>query len=311
MVSAVALALTGCAELPAPAPVAKVDYRACLVTEQATDDLGINELADYAVKQAVATYGVKRTVLKSSANKFASNAKKLVKQGCDLFVVSGAGFSKSLGELATANLSVNFLYLTDRAWNFASDLENLAVYQVDMYEAGLLAGHLAASMAELQTVAVHCEQPGREIFVDGIRAGVTRFNVDNSVGVSFNIGYVATTNSSMRISLGCKNELEINTGGYAVSTRIVGFGRDLYLNPLLASQKQFVAATVIPNVRPRILDAIASDLEGDFIGGRFGSAVATFSNGGLLISDEREVAYPEQELEQLEQLALDYETTLK
>jgi hypothetical protein len=180
-----------------------------------------------------------------------------------------------------------------------------------MLEAGLLAGHLAASMSELATVAVQCEPPGRSVFLQGVRAGVARFNADNAANVEFDVGELAPVKSSMLVAAGCENELNINGGGYAVHTRITGFGRDLYLNPNLASQKMAVAATVLPNVRQRLLEVIASDLEGDFIGGSLGSTAATFGNGELIISQEHEVPYPANELKQLEQLALDYELTLK
>jgi hypothetical protein len=129
--------------------------------------------------------------------------------------------------------------------------------------------------------------------------------------VEFNIGKAATAMSSMRVMVGCKDELNINSAGYTVLTRATGFGRDLFFNTSLGEQNKFVAATVVPQIAPRLLEVIASDLEGDFIGGSLGSAVASFGNGGLKISPEHEVPFPSNVLKQLEQLALDYEITLK
>lgn len=313
LATAATLVLASCSPLPAAAPVSEVNYRACLVTETASDQIGINELADYSVKQAVATYGVKRTVLASSATKFVANVKKLVKQGCSMIVVTGDAFSQTLATVVKAHPEVNFLYLAEKAQTalLTEDLGNLAIHQIDMFEAGLLLGHLAASMSELHTVAVLCEQPKDSQMISGIRSGVNRYIADTGVSTQFYVGPEFGPGTSMRIALGCKGEFDMNGIGYAVATRIVGFGRDLYSNPKLAEQKRFIAATVVPDVRARILEVIASDLEGDFIGGSLGSTVATFGNGGLVVTPEHEVPYPLDEIKFLEQLALDYETTLK
>jgi hypothetical protein len=313
LVSALTLAISGCSQLPAPAPISEVNYRACLVTEGAIDDMGVNEVADYAIKQAVATYGVKRTVQKSTASKMASSVEKMHKQGCNLIVLSGEGYSPYIDDVVMTRPETNFVYLAQSAQPklIRADRDNLAIYQIDMYEAGLLTGHLAASMSELNNVAILCEQPGRETFIEGVRAGVERFSGDNSIVVEFNIGKAATAMSSMRVMVGCKDELNINSAGYTVLTRATGFGRDLFFNASLGEQNKFVAATVVPQIAPRLLEVIASDLEGDFIGGSLGSAVASFGNGGLKISPEHEVPFPSNVLKQLEQLALDYEITLK
>ena len=313
LVSALAVALSGCAQLPAPAPISEVNYRACLLTEGATDAMGVNEVADYAIKQAVATYGVKRTVQKSNPAKLASSVEKLHKQGCNLIVLSGDGYSPFIDDVVMTRPETNFVYLAQSVQPnlIRADRDNLAIYQIDMYEAGLLTGHLAASMSELSSVAILCEQPGRETFIEGVRAGVERFGADNSLVVEFNVGAAASATASMRVMVGCKDELNINVAGYAVLTRATGFGRDLYFNALLGEQNKFVAGTVIPQIAPRLLEVIASDLEGDFIGGSLGSAVASFGNGGLKISPEHDVPFPSIELKQLEQLALDYEITLK
>lgn len=313
LVSALAAALSGCAELPAPAPISEVNYRACLVTQDATDAMGVNEVADYGIKQAVATYGVKRTVQKSAPAKLATSVEKLHKLGCNLIVLSGEGFSAYIDDVVMTRPETNFVYLAESSQPalIRADRDNLAIYQIDMYEAGLLTGHLAASMSELKTVAILCEQPGRETFIEGLRDGVERFGADNAAVVAFNIGSAATATSSMRVMVGCQGELDINGAGYTVLTRATGFGRDLYFNSVFGEQSKFVAATLIPQIAPRILEVIASDLEGDFIGGSLGSAVASYGNGGLKVSPERDVPFPSNELQQLEQLALDYEITLK
>ena len=297
------LALTGCAELPKDAPISEVNYRACLETETDSDALGINEVADYSVKQAVVTYGVKRTVQKSSAKKFESNTSKLVKSGCNLIVLSGVGFSANVANVVASHPEVNFLYLTDRPESklLAENLDNLAVYQIDVYEAGLLIGEIASSFSTDGRVASECLPPGRETLVAGIRAA----------NPGFEISKTAPSYSTVRVLLGCPGDQTINLADYSVAKKLVSFGGDLYLNPAFADAKPYIAATVIPSIRPRILEVIASDLEGDFIGGRLGSNVALYGNGGLTISSEHEVVYPTNLLKRLEQVALEYEVTLK
>lgn len=314
-ISCLTLALTGCTSLPQDAPTLDVNYQSCLITQSATDAMGINEVADYAVKQAVVTYGVKRAVMQTKASKFASGVKTLVSKGCDLVVVSGRNFGSPLGAVVAANPEVNFLYIADIAQPklVAADLSNLVVYQIDMYEAGLLAGHLAASMSEQHTLGILCTPVDYTKFLAGIRAGVSRHSVDSGSFTEIKVGELSGTMSSMRIAMGCKDELQFNgLADYSVDTRVIGFGLDLYNNTdLVVDNKKFVAATVIPNLAPRILEIIASDLEGDFIGGTLGSTVGNYGNGGLLISAEHEVPYPVNELKKLEQLAQDYEVTLK
>lgn len=313
LVASVALTLSGCAELPDPAPITPVDYHACLMTETATDSMGVNEVADYAMKQAVATYGVKRTVLRSSPAKFVGSVQKLHKQGCNLIVLTGDGFAPQVDEMVMTRPETNFLYITESAMPdlIRADRDNLALYQLDLYEAGLLAGHLAASMAELSTIAVLCELPEKRQFVSGIRAGISKFNDGSTAQVEFAAGAMASADASVRIAVGCDGELAVGSSDPNQAARFIGYGQDLYLNPILGEYKKNVAATIIPNVRPRILEVIASDLEGDFIGGSLGSVFAKFANGGLVISQEHEIAFPAGELDQLERIALDYETTLK
>jgi basic membrane protein A len=313
--SALTLALTGCAELPLDAPTTPVDYRTCLETQTATDAMGINEVADYAVKQAVVTYGVNRTVQKSSVSKFAANTEKLVQQGCDLIVVSGSAFADALSDQVAGNPNVNFLYLTDQPAPalLANNFENLSVFQVDSYEVGLLLGELAGTFAKDHTVAAECTPAGGERLVSGIRAGIAGYSANSGNPTTFQIAETAPASSSLRILLGCKGDWDFNDylADYVKPIKAVGYGRDIYLNENYADSKAILAATVIPNIRPRIMEVIASDLEGDFIGGRLGSTVAQYGNGGIVISPEHEVAYPENLLKRLEQIALDYEVTLK
>jgi hypothetical protein len=75
--------------------------------------------------------------------------------------------------------------------------------------------------------------------------------------------------------------------------------------------KPQIAATVIPQAGPRLLELIADDLESEFIGGALGSVGASFTNGGLVISQEHDVPFPAGELEKLEALAETYEISLK
>lgn len=313
LVTSLALALSGCSELPDPAPITPVDYQACLITETATDAMGVNEVADYALKQAVATYGVKRTVLRSTPAKFVKSVEKLHKQGCNLIILTGDGFAPQVDEMVMTRPETNFLYITESARPdlIRADRDNLALHQLDLYEAGLLAGHLAASMAELNSVAVLCELPEKLQFLQAIREGITKFNQGFTTPTVFAVGAQASEAASVRIAVGCEGELALGTSDANQSVRFIGYGRDLFLNPILAEYNKNVAATVMPNVRPRILEVIASDLEGDFIGGSLGSVFATFTNRGLVISQQHEIAFPAGELDALERIALEYETTLK
>lgn len=304
--------LSGCSTLPADSPTEAVDYRACLVTDGDPNRIGINDSSLYSLNQAVVTFGIQKTVVATNPSKFETTMNRLVKAKCNLISVVGSRFAESLVGVVSANPETHFLFITDGLDPeiLGTDLENLAVYRIDVYEAGLLAGHAAASFSENRELAIVCGSSVNVRYLDGVRAGVSAFDSQNKVTTRLTSDGNLNRLTDVILNYGCRDQIPTDDA-YVDSFKVVGFGRDLYFDPAFENQKALIAATVIPQAGPRLLELIAADLESEFIGGPLGSTVASFNNGGLLMSQEHEVAYPAGELDALKALATQYEISLK
>ncbi|MEY2694052.1 MAG: hypothetical protein RL142_400 [Actinomycetota bacterium] len=311
--------LGGCATLPADAPVEKVDYKTCLITQgdalgRAT---GLNELSEYGVKQAVVTYGVGLESASSSSAKYNSDLKNLAKKNCNSIVVSGPDFGALVAASAVANPGINFLYI-GTAQNPArvdGSIGNLAVYEVDLVEAGMVQGYLAASISKVHRIGLY-QQP---IVVDGgiqagVRAGARIFDEDNKTQTSV-LDVVAlladySMPGSVDVALIPSNaNLDVAIPELVNSkANIIALGGDAYENEFFKEVRSQLFTSVRPEVATRIMEMIAADLEGEFIGGTLGSTIATFGNGGIKLTPEHEQNYPAGLLDAIKHFTLDYET---
>ncbi len=314
LVGVLALAglLSGCASLPADSKVEVVDYRACLVSDGDASTTGLNESSLYSLNQAVVTYGIQKKVVESTPAKFVNEVDQLVQQPCNFIAIVGARFTGLVQPIVEANPNINFLFVTDEPETelLSAGLSNLATYRVDVYEAGLLAGHIAASITETRQLAVVCQNARESQFYRGVEAGLAKFDEEAGTATELNSRLLAVAPVDVYLPYGCKGELPgilESAGNY----KIVGFGRDIFLDTQLADSKDFVATTIMPQAGPRLLEAIASDLESEFMGGTLGSLVALFGNGGLVISEEHSLSLPAGELEKLRLLAEQYELSFK
>lgn len=303
--------LSGCATLPEDATIEPVDYRACLVTDGAADRAGLNDSALYSLNEAVVSFGIKKTIIAANPSKFIKVTDKLIKAECHLIAVVGSRFSESLKDVVATNPATNFLFITDGSDRalVAEDLPNLVVYRIDLYEAGLLAGHIASSFTETRSLTVVCNRTATP-FLSGVKAGAAQFDLENGTLTLVNSGLMQTPSSDVLLPYNCTKPIVLQPDSPS-NNKLVGYGRDLYLEPSLAEVKESIGATIIPGAGPRLLEAIAADLESEFIGGKLGSTTASFGNGGLLISDEHAIALPSGELQKLKDLAMAYETSFK
>ena len=316
---AVTLALTGCAELPAAAPTTPVDYKACVIEQKGANLTPLADVADYGVKQAVVTYGISRSVSSVTTSKLASTIKKQVQANCKLFVVSGSGFAGQLAEVAKATPSANFVYVSDQATATLAyaNLENLVVFSVDTYEAGLLTGILAAGLTDNARVLTGvCPVEGFIApFKAGYDFGISKYSTLSGSSVE-NVVYfdMLPPNGEMQPDVALVGGCPISEASYILNNteaKWVGYGRDLYNEPTMSNLKGRLAANIEPQIDSKLLELIASDLEGDFIGGSYGSFHGTFGNGGLEVSPEHEINIPPTLIELIKSAALDYETSLK
>ena len=312
IVGLIALAglLSGCSELPKDALVDAVTYRACLVNDGVATKPGLNDSSLYSLNQAVVTFGIKKTVSETNPSKFEAVVGKLLKSKCNLIAAVGSRFTDFMVPLASANPETHFLFITegsDRSL-LKADLQNLASYRVDVYEAGLLAGYVAASISENRQLSTVCGNSVNASYLAGVRAGSEAFDLERETSTTVNGGNAAF--SDVLLPYGCRDEIPLGTD-YRTAFKLVGYGRDLFFDKELELAKPYVAATLIPQAGSRLLEIIAADLESEYIGGTLGSTVATYGNGGLVISDEHNLPLPNGELEKLRALAEEYETSFK
>ena len=314
LVSFLAMALSGCAELPDAAPITPVDYRGCLLSQTDSNDSTLAEVATYSLNQAAVTYGIQRTDLDVSSNKLTSGVKKLVKTGCKLVVVSGSGFGSGMVLAASTYPEVNFVYVSEKAEPqiSAANLDNLVAYGVDLYEVGLISGYLAADFSELHYVSLGCVSEIGETLLRGAKYGASLFDAESGVTtrVVARVGTLTTAEAvlpDVELIAGCAKSFVANESVRAY----IGYGRDNYLDPRFETAMNKIATTVVPQLGSKIMELVASDLEGDFIGGNLGSVTATYGNGLLALSPERDIDIDAQTLANLQTVVADYEATLK
>ena len=308
-ISSVALLFSGCAELPSPAPTSTVDFKVCAVTDKLSVDSDLSQVVDYSVKQAVVTYGIHSAAKEATKTNLAKTVAKLSKTGCNLFVIQGDEFDAAIAQIAKNQLGQNFIFISNRSDSAAISLDqqNLVSYTVDEFEQGLVLGYFAAAIANGNSFALGCLPVSNQIF-DGIQSGVSRFAKDS--GQIANLVLQDTmTPPSLEILAECKGKFDWVTNEVTgTKTILVGNGLDLYLNPVFKDLKGQIAGSVTPAIGSKIMEAIASSLEGDFIGGRLGSYSATYGNGGIKMSSERDTNYPKTILAEQNRVTLDYET---
>lgn len=304
--------LSGCTTLPSDSKVETVEYQACLLTDGDARRPGIADSAVYSLNQAVVTFGIKKNIVESNPSKFEVASNTLVKAKCNLIAIAGSRFTPLIQPLVEANPDIHFLFITDGDDRslLAANLENLAVYRIDVYESGLLAGHIAASVTANRQLGVVCGSAVNQQYLEGIRAGVEAYDLENETNTTVYSGTSMVAIADVLLPFGCRDQIPNETDN-RMPFKLVGYGRDLYADPELSPSKSLVAATVVPQAGPRLFEIIAADLESEFIGGTLGSMVASFGNGGLVISDEHEVPLPSGELDALKLLAQQYETSFK
>lgn len=319
LASLLSLALTGCATLPADAPVEKVEYQTCLITQDdaAGRATGLNELSEYGVKQAVVAYGVGLESASSSKGKYAADLQYLVKKKCNSIVVSGPDFGLLVGDSALANPDINFLYVgaAQNSEKFDGSIGNLAVYEVDLIEAGMIQGYLAASISKVHRVGLYQQPAVADGGIQaGVRAGARVFDqvggtqtsvlevvallADYSMPGSVDVALVPS-NANLEVAI---PEL-VNS-----KANIIALGGDAYENDVFKDVRSQLFTSVRPEVPTRIMEMVAADLEGEFIGGTLGSTTATFGNGGIKLTPEHEQNYPAGLLDAIKHFTLDYET---
>jgi hypothetical protein len=308
------LAVSGCSTLPDNAALTKVDYRACLITEGSADLPGINELATYALNQSVVAYGVKKSQSEATFANFPKKVSTLVKDDCRLIAVASNNFDALVDDASEKYPEVNFLLITegDDPELIQQERQNLAIHRIDVFTAGVLAGHIAASISTRHEIAVLCSEQIHPLYLEGVRAGAKEFDLEAEIQTLVRTDEEELAGVDVAIPFGCEPDLSaLAANDLRERTLLVGYGRDLYSKAQYGDVKGQLATTIVPSVVNRFVESVAADLEGDFIGGFAGSVLADFNSGDLNLSKEHEVVLPLGEFEKLSALAAKFETTVR
>ena len=191
---ALVLALTGCAVSEPEPSVVAVDFEACFLTGVSTfEESTLNQALDISMHQAQVEFGIKIQVAElvsgAKSSVISRQARKFVTSGCNLVVSSGVGSQAAFESVAKANPDVDFLLLdagvtNDQVDAGESGLANLELWDFDEWSAAFEAGYLAAMKASSTVGVWHQNQTGESaVVLDGFRAGVDLFNVDNAAAV--------------------------------------------------------------------------------------------------------------------------------
>jgi basic membrane protein A and related proteins len=161
------------------------DYTACLVSDEGGwDDQSFNESAFTGLQNAIDDFGIDSSTAESSSEAdFGPNVDAMVQQGCDLTFGVGFLLEDAINDAALDNPDLSFGIIDS---TLPDEPENGKPLVFNTSEASYLAGYLAASMSETDTVATFggLQIPSVTVFMDGFADGVERYNDDNDADVS-------------------------------------------------------------------------------------------------------------------------------
>lgn len=189
-------------------------FTPCIISDDGGwNDRSFNQSAKEGIDKAAAELGVKSIdVESSSANDYAPNLENLVAEGCTFIVAVGFKLSADTVASATANPSLQYAIIDDRADtdnNGETDAPNIKPLLFDTVQAAYLGGYAAAAYSaengvnKVGTVG-GIPIPPVTIFMDGFVDGVKKYDEDKGGNVQTFGWDVAAQNGSF-------------TGGFAAN----------------------------------------------------------------------------------------------
>ena len=341
MTAVAALTLAGCAAAPAEPTVTPVDYKACMVSDSGGfDDASFNEEAYNGLKEAEATLGVQIATVESpegaTQTDYDSAVDSLVSEGCDMIINVGFALALTTRESAKAHTDVNFALIDSALSNddFSPlSLPNVKPIQYDTAEAAFLAGYLAAATSKTGKVATYGGMlfPSVTIFMDGFKQGVAHYNEVKGAKVvvlgaegADSSKWAATGDFSDQakgktlteqffaqgadIVLPVAGPVGIGSGQATLDkpgTLVIGVDSDWHGIATHAEYKANILTSVEKKMAKAVLEVIKSGVEGTFTGGDENQYVGNLANGGVQISAQHDVVYPDGIAAELEALKAD------
>jgi basic membrane protein A len=193
--------------------------------------------------------------------------------------------------------------------------------QYDTAQAAFLAGYLAAATSQTGKVATYGGMlfPSVTIFMDGFKQGVEYYNSEKGASVEV-LGADGTDSSKWSatgdfsdqtkgktltegffsqgadIVLPVAGPVGIGSGQATLDsegTYVVGVDSDWYGLGAHADYKSNILTSIEKKMAKAVLEVIKSGVDDAFLGGDENQYVGTLANGGVQISAQHDVAYPD------------------
>jgi len=306
-----------------------VDYKACMVSDEGGfDDASFNEEAFNGLQRAESELGVETAAVESNTGatltEYSSAIDSLVGEGCDMVFGVGFALATAVRDAALANPDTDFALIDSALSNddFSPlSLENVKPIQYDTAEAAFLAGYLAAAKTETDTLATYGGQlfPTVTIFMDGFKQGVDYYNAENGTEIEV-LGATGDDQSSWSntgdfsdiakgknlseqfidqgadIILPVAGPVGQGTGQASLDAdgvMLIGVDSDWYNLDAHEEYKQNILTSIEKKMSDAVFNVIQSGVDGTFTGGDENQYVGNLANGGVRISPEHEVVYPD------------------
>ena len=327
--AAIALTLAGCASGSGTPSVTPIDYKACMVSDAGGfNDASFNQEAYAGLQEAVTTLGVQEAKVESpetaTQSDYVSGIDAMVTEGCNLIVGVGFNLAVAVRDAAQAHPEINFALIDSALSNddySPLSLPNVKPIQYDTAQAAFLAGYLAAATSKTGKVATYGGMlfPSVTIFMDGFKQGVEYYNSEKGASVEV-LGADGTDSSKWSatgdfsdqtkgktltegffaqgadIVLPVAGPVGIGSGQAtldAEGTYVVGVDSDWFGLGAHADYKSNILTSIEKKMAKAVLEVIKSGVDDMFTGGDENQYVGTLANGGVQISAQHDVAYPD------------------
>jgi basic membrane protein A len=290
-------------------------FKACQVTDTGgIDDRSFNATAYAGLTQAESELGVEISFLESqTADDYAPNIDALIQQDCDLIITVGFLLGDATAAAAEANPDQKFAIVdfdffdSDAGEDITYDNVKELTFSTD--QAAFLAGYLAAGMTETGSVGTFggINIPTVTIFMNGLAAGILKYNEDNGTDVQL-LGWDPAAQDGT-----FTGDFENQDNGRAVTQDLIDEGADIILpvagpvglGAAAAAEEAGVKmiwvdtdgcvsaaeycplflTSIMKNMNVAVFDQIKAVVDGSFTGGLY---TGTLENAGVGIAPYHE-----------------------
>jgi basic membrane protein A len=309
-----------------------VGMTGCEVTDTGgIDDKSFNATAYAGLTQAETELGITPSVLESQTqDDYAPNIQTFIDQGCDLIVTVGFLLGDATLAAAQDNPDQKFAIVDVDFFDFDKGeditLDNVKELTFQTDQAAFLAGYLAAGMTESGKIGTFggINIPPVTIFMNGLAAGIAKWNQDNNGNVEL-LGWDAAAQDGT-----FTGDFENQDNGRRVTEDFISEGADIILpvaGPVglgaaaaaqdagnvkliwvdtdgcvsAAEYCPLFLTSIMKNMNTAVFEQMAAVVDGSFAGGLYSG---TLENGGVGLAayHEFDSAVPQELKDQIDAL---------